>query len=63
MKRLIYNDGRKGHSGVRGEVLEEDARGMLVQWEDRMSPTWIGFRDRAWMDHITVVEGGGACVS
>jgi hypothetical protein len=50
--RIIYNDGRLGHSGIFGDVLTVDAKGMTVQFEDRADITRIAFSDRAWMDFI-----------
>lgn len=50
--RIVYNDGRDGHKGIGGTILSVDATGMLVQWDDRASPTRIQFHDRAWMDYI-----------
>jgi hypothetical protein len=50
--RIIYNDGRLGHSGIFGDVLTVDAIGMTVQFEDRADITRIAFSDRAWMDFI-----------
>ncbi len=50
--RIVYNDGRLGHSGIFGDVLTVDAKGMTVQFEDRADITRIAFSDRAWMDFI-----------
>jgi hypothetical protein len=50
--RIVYNDGRPGHSGIFGNVLTVDAKGMTVQFEDRADITRIAFSDRAWMDFI-----------
>ena len=50
--RIVYNDGRAGHSGIFADVLSVDAKGMMVQFEDRADRTRINFSDRAWMDFI-----------
>jgi hypothetical protein len=50
--RIVYTDGRPGHSGVFADVLAVDAKGMTVQFEDRADITRIDFSDRAWMDFI-----------
>lgn len=49
---IIYNDGRPGHSGVRGTVLRENDQYMVVQFEDRMVPTFIRKDDHRWMRFI-----------
>jgi hypothetical protein len=53
--RIVYNDGRAGHSGTFADVLSVDAKGMMVQFEDRADRTRINFSDRAWMDFIELV--------
>lgn len=53
--RIIYNDGRAGHSGVFADVLSVDSNGMMVQFEDRADRTRINFSDSAWMDFIELV--------
>ncbi len=50
--RIVYNDGLPGHSGVFGDVLSVDPKGMTVQFEDQTDMTRIAFFDRAWMDFI-----------
>ena len=50
--RIVYNDGRLGHSGVCADVLSVDPKGMIVQFEDRADRTRITFSDRAWLDFI-----------
>lgn len=52
---INYNDGRPGHN-VNAEVVEVFARGMKVQFEDRMSPTTIFFTESEWMNFITIVN-------
>ena len=52
--RIVYNDGRPGHTGVIAEVLAVDAKGMTVQFEDRADTTRIAFSDKGWMDFIEV---------
>ncbi len=41
--RIVYNDGRPGHSGIFADVLSVDAKGMTVQFEDRADMTRIAF--------------------
>jgi hypothetical protein len=53
--RIVYNDGRAGHSGIFADVLSVDAKGMMVQFEDRADRTRINFSDRTWMDFIELV--------
>ena len=52
--RIVYNDGRAGHSGIFADVLSVDAKGMMVQFEDRADSSRITFSDRAWMDFIEI---------
>jgi hypothetical protein len=52
--KIVYNDGRSGHVNVVAVVLEVDAEGMTVQFEDRADTTYIRFTDRRWMDFISV---------
>ncbi len=54
--RIVYNDGRAGHTNVFGAVLEVDSNGMTVQFEDRADTTRIAFSDKGWMDFIEVAE-------
>lgn len=55
--RISYDDGRPGHGDVRATVLEVvDGHGMLVQFDDRASTTYILFSDAKWMDFISVAE-------
>lgn len=54
--RIVYNDGRPGHSGVLATVLAVDKKGMTVQFDDRADTTRIGFSDRQWMDFIEVAD-------
>lgn len=54
--RLIYHDGRPGHSGVFGIVIEVDGKGMTVQFEDRAATSYIAFSDRAWMNFIDLAD-------
>lgn len=49
---ITYNDGRPGHSGVRGTVLQEDSQSMVVQFDDRMEPSFIRKDDPRWMRFI-----------
>ena len=61
-QHLIYDDGRPGHSNSRAEILEVTSRSMLVQFENRASPTLIYFDDPEWMDYINfeAKEGNGS---
>ncbi|HEV2395034.1 MAG TPA: hypothetical protein VG146_22010 [Verrucomicrobiae bacterium] len=55
--RVLYDDGRPGHQGVEGLVLEVvDGHGMLVQFDDRADTTYILFSDPRWMDFVSVAE-------
>lgn len=54
--RIVYNDGRSGHSGIFGDVLSVDPKGMTVQFEDRADITRIAFSERAWMDFIDLAS-------
>ena len=54
--RIFYNDGRPGHVNVPATVLEVDARGMTVQFDDRADTDRINFKDKAWMDFIELAE-------
>ena len=49
---VIYDDGREGHRGVRGVVLESDDVAMMVQWEDRAAPSRVAYDDEAWTKHM-----------
>jgi hypothetical protein len=52
--RIIYNDGRQGHTDVAATVIEVDSAQMIVQFEDRADTTRIKFSDSNWMDYITI---------
>lgn len=52
--RIVYNDGRPGHKSVLATVIEVDAKGMTVLFEDRADTSYIAFSDRGWMDFIEV---------
>jgi hypothetical protein len=52
--RIIYNDGRPGHTDVVATVLDVDSAQMIVQFEDRADTTRIAFSDHHWMVHITI---------
>lgn len=54
--QIVYNDGRLGHKGVFATVLEADANGMTVQFDDRADTTRIEFSERAWLEHIEPVR-------
>lgn len=54
--RIVYNDGRLGHTNVLATVLAVDQRGMVVQFDDRSDTTRISFSDKAWMDFIELVN-------
>lgn len=55
--KVIYNE--RGHTDIPGEVIEANPDGMIVQWEDRASSTYIQFPGDSdelsgWMRSITV---------
>lgn len=52
--KIVYDDGRPGHSGVLGIVLQVNNEGMTVQFHDRADTTNIAFADRRWMDFIAI---------
>ena len=54
--RIVYSDGRPGHSGALATVLGVDPKGMTVQFEDRADTTRIVFTDLQWMDFIEVAD-------
>ena len=54
--RIVYNDGRLGHTGVPATVLAVDKAGMTVQFDDRADTTRIHFSDKGWMEYIEVAE-------
>lgn len=54
--RIVYDDGRPGHSEVFATVIEVDGKGMTVQFEDRADTSFIAFSDKGWMEHIEPVD-------
>ena len=54
--RIVYNDGRPGHSGAVASVLSVDDKGMTVQFEDRADTSYIALSDRGWMDFIELAD-------
>jgi hypothetical protein len=54
--RIVYNDGRPGHSGVQATVIDVDSRGMTVMFDDRADTTHILFSDRGWMDFLELAR-------
>jgi len=54
--RIVYNDGRPGHINALATVLEVDAKGMTVQFDDRADTDRIAFKDKAWMDFIELSD-------
>lgn len=54
--RIVYNDGRPGHTDVFATVVAVDAKGMTVQFEDRADTTRIAFSDKGWMEFIEVAS-------
>ena len=54
--RIVYNDGRAGHTNVFATVLEVDSKGMTVQFDDRADTSYIAFSDKGWMDFIEIAE-------
>ena len=55
-KRIVYNDGRPGHINALATVLAVDAKGMVVQFDDRADTSQIAFSDKAWMDFIELMD-------
>ena len=55
--RIVYNDGRPGHTNVFATVVAVDPRGMMVWFDDRADMDYIKFSARGWMDHIEVADG------
>jgi hypothetical protein len=53
---ISYDDGRRGHSGVRATVLEVDSRGMTVQFDDRADTNYVLFADPSWISFVSVVQ-------
>jgi len=54
--RISYDDGRPGHQDVRATVLEVTVgHGMLVQFDDRASTTYVMFAEPRWMNCIEIV--------
>jgi hypothetical protein len=51
-ERIVYNDGRDGHTNINAVVLEIHPNFMIVQFEDRADTTKIRFSDRQWMDFL-----------
>lgn len=54
--RIVYNDGRPGHSGVLATVLAVGKNEITVQFDDRADTTRIAFSDRGWLDFIEVTD-------
>ena len=52
--RLIYNDGRAGHTAAECRVCGVNSVGMQVKFTDRARRNFIAFNDGAWMDFLTV---------
>lgn len=52
--KIVYDDGRPGHVNVVAVVLEVDAEGMTVQFDDRADTTYIRFTDQRWMNFIKI---------
>lgn len=52
VERIVYNDGRDGHTNINAVVLEIHQDFMIVQFEDRADTTKISFSDRRWMDFL-----------
>lgn len=53
--RIVYNDGRPGHTDAQAIILVVSETGMIVQFEDRADTTAIRFNDDKWMDFIKAV--------
>lgn len=54
--RIVYNDGRPGHTGVMATVLAVDKKSMTVQFDDRADTNFITLFDRGWMNFIEVAD-------
>jgi hypothetical protein len=54
--RIVYNDGRPGHTDAFATVLSADSKGMTVLFDDRADTSYIAFSDRGWMDFIEVAK-------
>ncbi len=54
--KIVYNDGRPGHSSAVASVLCVDNKGMMVHFEDRADTTYITFAERRWMDYIELAD-------
>ena len=52
--KIIYDDGRPGHVGVRATIIDVNREAMTVQFDDRADTTRIAFADRGWMEFIKV---------
>ena len=50
---IRYDDRRPKHN-VTAEILSVDPNGMTVQFEDRADTTYIGFKEAAWMEFISL---------
>ena len=51
-----FHGSRPEHAGILADVLSVDAKGIVVQFEDRADTTRIAFSDRAWMDFIELTS-------
>jgi hypothetical protein len=52
-QRIVYNDGRPGHTNAKATVLCANRSAMVVQFDDRADTTTICFSDAAWMRFIS----------
>lgn len=53
--RIVYNDGRPGHTDAQAIILAVSEVGMVVQFEDRADTSTIRFDEDKWMDFIKIV--------
>ena len=54
--KIVYNDGRTGHTNATATVLSVSESGMVVQFDDRADTTSIQFDDESWMKYLSVVS-------
>lgn len=52
--RIVYDDGRPGHSGVCATVLKAGKTNMVVQFDDRADTTTIKYSDAGWIDYLSL---------
>ena len=50
---ISYDDGRKGHQGVKATVLENGEHFVVVQFIDRFAPDTIKHSDTEWTKYLS----------